>query len=70
LAADKTRAGVLGRGSAHVFGARSFGSVPDLELDGVALAEVVETLALDGTLMEKVVFPASVLDEPEALVHS
>jgi hypothetical protein len=55
----------------RTFSARgSFGPLPDLELDGVALAEVVETFALDRTLMEKVVLPARVLDEPKALVHS
>ena len=70
MAADKTQTGVLRRRSADILGAGPFWAVPDLELDGVAFPEIVEPFALDRTLMEEVVLPTGVLDEPKALVYS
>jgi hypothetical protein len=42
----------------------------DIELDGVTFAQVVDALAIHGTLMEEIVLPAFVLDEPEPFVHA
>ena len=54
----------------YVLGPRPFGTLAEIELDAVTLAEVVESLAVHGALMEEVFLPAVVLDEPETLVHA
>ena len=57
-------------GAAHVVGARSLGSVADLELDAVAFAQVVDAFTVDRALVEEVVLTLRVLDEAEALVYA
>jgi hypothetical protein len=38
--------------------------VPDVELDAVAFTQIVNALAIHGTLMEKQILPGVVLDKP------
>ena len=58
----------LGRSAAHVLGPGALRSLTDLELDAVTLAQIVESLAVNGALVEEILFPGIVLDEPETLV--
>jgi len=44
--------------------------LPDIELDAVALAEIVDSFAIHCTLVEEILLPGIVLDEPESLVNS
>jgi hypothetical protein len=42
--------------------------LPHVELDAVALAEIVEPLAIHRTLVEEVILPGIILDESESLI--
>jgi hypothetical protein len=44
--------------------------LPHVELDAVTLTQIVESLAIHGTLVKKVLLPGIVLDEPESLIDS
>jgi hypothetical protein len=60
----------LGRGAADVLGARALRALTNVELNAVALAEILEPLSVHCTLVEEVFGPAIVLDEAEPLIHS
>ena len=60
----------LGGRAPHILGAGPFRSLPDVELDAVALTQIVEPLAIHGTLVKKILLPRIVLDEPESLIDS
>ena len=62
----------MGRGSgeADVLGARPFGTLANLELHAVALAQIADSFTVDRALMKEVLLPLVVLDEPESLVYS
>jgi arsenate reductase len=62
--------GVLRGGPPNVLCPRSLWSFADVELDAIALTKIVEPLAIYGTLVEEIVLPGIVLDEPEPLVDS
>jgi hypothetical protein len=44
--------------------------LPDVELDAVALTQIVEPLAIHRTPMKKILLPCIVPDEPKSLIHS
>jgi hypothetical protein len=60
----------LGGRTPHILGAGTLRPLPDIELDAVTLTQIVESLAIDRTLMKKILLPWIVLDEPEALIDS
>lgn len=61
---------LLGRRAPDVLSARTFGPFAKIEFHAVALAQIVEALALYGALVEEVFLPRLVLDEPEPLFQS
>ena len=44
--------------------------MPDVELDGVTLTQIVESLAIHRAPVKKILFPAIVLDEPKPFIDS
>jgi hypothetical protein len=60
----------LGRRTPNILGARPFRSLPDLELDAVALAQVGDPFAVDRALMEEVLVAGVILDEAKPLVDA
>jgi hypothetical protein len=44
--------------------------LPDVELDAVTFTQIVKSLAIDGTLVKKILLPCIVLDEPKPLIDS
>ena len=60
----------LGGRTTDVLGPGTFRSFADVELDAVALTQIVEPLAIHGTLVEEIFLPSIVLDEPEAFIDS
>src|SRR4051812_3499231 len=58
----------LRRCPSHVLGTRTLGALADFEFDAVTLAEVVDPLTVDGTLVEEELLARLILDEPEPLV--
>lgn len=60
----------LGRRAAHILGAWTFGSLSDIELDAVTLAQIVDPLAEDRTLVKKELLPGVILDEPKPLINA
>src|ERR1700752_325363 len=59
----------LRRGAPHVLRPGTLRTLADVELDAVSLAQIVEALALDCTLVEETLLAGRVLDEPEPLVY-
>jgi hypothetical protein len=53
-----------------VLGPRAFRSLADIELDAVTFAQIREPFAIHRTLVEEVLVPSVVLDEPEPFVES
>src|SRR5688572_14968997 len=58
----------LGRGAADVLGSRPLRPFADVELDAITFPQIVDALAVNGTLVEEVVIPTIVLDESKTLV--
>jgi len=54
----------------HILSPRTFRTLADLEFYGVALTQIVESLAIHRALMKEVLFPRCVLDEPESFIDS
>src|SRR5262245_10052434 len=59
----------LRRRTAHVLGPGPLRALTDVELNAVTFSQVVQAFAIHGALMEEILLPCIVLDEPEALVH-
>jgi hypothetical protein len=54
----------------NVLSSRPLRPFADVELDTVALAQIINSLTKDGTLMEEIFLPGIVLDEPEPFINS
>ena len=67
---DPSRPLSLGGCAPNVLRSRPLRSLAHVELDAVAFAQVVESFTNDGTLMEKVLLAALILDKPKSLVES
>jgi len=65
---DAARARRLSPLHADVFCAWAFRPLADIELDGLAFAQLVEADTLHATLMEEILLPLRVRNEPEAFV--
>jgi hypothetical protein len=61
---------LLGGRPSHVFRSRSFRSLPDLELDAVTLAQVVEPFPVHSAPVEEILLPSVVLDKAKTFVDS
>ena len=44
--------------------------MPDVELDAVALTQIVEAFTIDSTPVKEILLPCIVLDEPKSFVDS
>src|SRR5688572_5692627 len=56
-------------GAPNVLGSRSLGPFADVELDAVALTQIVDALTVDGALVEEIVLSGVVLDESKPLIY-
>ncbi len=65
-----TQAPYLGGRAPHILGPWTFRSLPDVKLDAVTLAQIVESLAIHRTLVKEVLLPCIVFDEPKSLINS
>ena len=65
---DAASARRLSPRDADVFRAWAFRALADIELDGLAFAQIVEADALHAALMEEILLPLRVRNEPEAFV--
>src|SRR3954464_1234969 len=54
-------------GAPDVLGSGTFGTIAHLELHAVALSQIGDPFTVDGALVNEVVLPLGVLDEPESL---
>jgi hypothetical protein len=67
---DLVRRPYLGGRASHILSPRTLRTLPDVELDGVTLTQIVESLAIHRAPVKKILFPAIVLDEPKPFIDS
>lgn len=60
----------LGGRASHILSPRTLRTLPDVELDAVALTQIVESLAIHCAFVKKILLPGIVLDEPKSLIDS